>query len=49
MNDPPTALVGFGSARDFPGSDIACRPNMNDPPTALVGFRKSVITITLTE
>ena len=32
MNDPPTALVGFGSAV------VLCRPNMNEPPTALVGL-----------
>jgi hypothetical protein len=34
MNDPPTALVGFGSER---GRRL-CRLGMNDPPTALVGF-----------
>jgi len=34
MNDPPTALVGFGEQRD----GLFCRLSMNDPPTALVGF-----------
>ena len=34
MNDPPTALVGFGKLRDPP----ACRLSMNNPPTALVGL-----------
>ena len=33
MNDPPTALVGFGSV-----SLLLCRPGVNQPPTALVGF-----------
>jgi hypothetical protein len=33
MNDPPTALVGFGSA-----SPLLCRPSVNEPPTALVVF-----------
>ena len=34
MNNPPTALVGFGTgARQRPG-----RLSMNNPPTALVGF-----------
>jgi hypothetical protein len=34
MNNPPTALVGFGEQRD----GLFCRLRMNDPPTALVGF-----------
>ncbi len=34
MNDPPTALVGFGEAY----GGLLCRLSMNDPPTALVGF-----------
>jgi hypothetical protein len=33
MNDPPTALVGFGS-----GVRVLGRSNMNEPPTALVGL-----------
>ncbi len=37
MNDPPTALVGFGTGSRQP----RCRLSMNDPPTALVGFRRS--------
>ena len=36
MNDPPTALVGFGSPTLPP-----CRPSMNDPPTALVGLSRT--------
>ena len=35
MNDPPTALVGFGNVEGPPGSR---RLSMNDPPTALVGL-----------
>src|SRR5258707_794123 len=35
MNDPPTALVGFG---DEEFGEPFCRLSMNDPPTALVGF-----------
>ena len=38
MNDPPTALVGFKSARR-----LACRPSMNNPPTALVGLSARTI------
>jgi hypothetical protein len=34
MNDPPTALVGFGRALRRP----VCRLSMNEPPTALVGL-----------
>jgi hypothetical protein len=34
MNDPPTALVGFGEAR----VGLFCRLSMNKPPTALVGW-----------
>jgi hypothetical protein len=34
MNNPPTALVGFGTV-----GSRSCRPNMNDPPTALVGLK----------
>src|SRR5438034_175190 len=35
MNDPSTALVGFGEGCGRPFG----RLSMNDPPTALVGFR----------
>jgi hypothetical protein len=34
MNDPPTALVGFGED----AGQHSCRLGMKDPPTALVGF-----------
>src|SRR5258707_319093 len=34
MNNPPTALVGFGDAC----GRLFCRLSMNNPPTALVGF-----------
>jgi len=34
MNDPPTALVGFG---EEPRASLS-RLSMNNPPTALVGF-----------
>src|SRR5882724_7506417 len=34
MNDPPTALVGFGTG----ARQSRLRLGMNDPPTALVGF-----------
>ena len=37
MNDPPTALVGFGEGIWRASSS---RLYMNDPPTALVGFGK---------
>ena len=36
MNDPPTALVGFGSPTLPP-----CRPSMNAPPTPLVGLSRT--------
>src|SRR2546426_1108462 len=34
MNNPPTALVGFGER----AASLPSRLSMNDPPTALVGF-----------
>src|SRR5437016_5915115 len=40
MNDPPTALVGFGTG----GVPCPfCRLSMNDRPTALVGFGTGVV------
>src|SRR6185369_4254485 len=35
MNNPPTALVGFG---DEWRRSLLCRLSMNEPPTALVGL-----------
>jgi hypothetical protein len=42
MNNPPTALVGFGSL-----CDISRRSRMNDPPTALVGLNPKAFVMIL--